>query len=69
MRPSSTSTPAKLPAPEEVNGWTSTQYTDALRHDQSNPAYNQSFRQLLHVGFKVAAKMGPQATFTRSRSQ
>ncbi|SNS82864.1 tagaturonate epimerase [Granulicella rosea] len=50
--------PAKLPTPEEVNGWTSEQYTSALRHDQSNPAYNQSFRQLLHVGFKVAAKMG-----------
>ena len=50
--------PAALPSPEEVNGWTSTQYTGALRHDQSNPAYNQSFRQLLHVGFKVAAKMG-----------
>ncbi len=51
--------PAKLPSVEEVNGWTSKQYTDALRHDQSNPSYNQSFRQLLHVGFKVAAKMGP----------
>ena len=50
--------PAKLPSPEEVNGWTSKHYTDALRHDQANPAYNQSFRQLLHVGFKVAAKMG-----------
>jgi hypothetical protein len=49
---------AKLPSVEEVNGWTSEQYTDALRHDQSNPAYNPSFRQLLHVGFKVAAKMG-----------
>jgi tagaturonate epimerase len=49
---------AKLPSVETVNGWTSTQYTDALRHDQSNPAYNPSFRQLLHVGFKVAAKMG-----------
>jgi hypothetical protein len=48
----------KLPAPEAVNGWTSEQYTSALRHDQSNPAYNPSFRQLLHVGFKVAAKMG-----------
>ncbi len=48
-----------LPRPEEVNGWTSAQYTDALRHDQSNKGYNQSFRQLLHVGFKVAAKMGP----------
>jgi tagaturonate epimerase len=50
--------PSKLPRPEEVNGWTSEQYTSALRHDQSNKAYNPSFRQLLHVGFKVAAKMG-----------
>jgi hypothetical protein len=49
---------AKLPEPEEVNGWTSEQFTSALRHDQSNKFYNQSFRQLLHVGFKVAAKMG-----------
>jgi len=48
-----------LPAPETVSGWTSEQFTGALRHDQQNPAYNQSFRQLLHVGFKVAAKMGP----------
>ncbi len=51
--------PKALPKPEEVSGWTSEQYTDALRHDQSNSSYNQSFRQLLHVGFKVAAKMGP----------
>ena len=50
--------PAKLPSPAEVNGWTSEQYTSALRHVQSNAAYNSSFRQLLHVGFKVAAKMG-----------
>ena len=50
---------SKLPSAEEVNGWTSQQYTSALRHDQSNPEYNPSFRQLLHVGFKIAAKMGP----------
>jgi hypothetical protein len=49
---------SKLPTPEEVNGWTSEQYVSALRHEQSNPAYNSSLRQLLHVGFKVAAKMG-----------
>jgi tagaturonate epimerase len=54
--------PAKLPKPEEVDGWTSEQFTSALRHDQSNPAYNPSFRQLLHVGFKVAAKMGDRYT-------
>ncbi len=50
--------PTKLPKPEEVNRWTSEQYTSALRHDQINKAYNPNFRQLLHVGFKVAAKMG-----------
>lgn len=49
---------SKLPGAEEVNDWTSEQYTGALRHDQANPAYNQHFRQLLHVGFKVAAQLG-----------
>jgi hypothetical protein len=51
--------PAKLPAPAVVNGWSSDEYTSALRHVQSNRGYNQHLRQLLHVGFKVAAKMGP----------
>jgi hypothetical protein len=51
--------PARLPPPTEVNAWTSEQYTSALRHVPSNKAYNSSLRQLLHVGFKVAAKMGP----------
>lgn len=49
---------ANLPSAEEVNGWTSTQFTDALRHIQSNPGYNADLRQLLHVGFKIAAQMG-----------
>jgi hypothetical protein len=48
----------RLPAPEAVNGWTPEQYTSALRHDQSNRAFNADFRQLLHVGYKVAAHMG-----------
>jgi hypothetical protein len=51
--------PAKLPTPDAVRNWTSEQYTSALRHVQNNKAYNSSLRQLLHVGFKVAAKMGP----------
>jgi hypothetical protein len=50
---------AKLPPPDAVRGWTSEQYTSALRHVPSAAAYNASLRQLLHVGFKVAAKMGP----------
>jgi hypothetical protein len=50
--------PAKLPSPSEVLGWSSDQYTSALRHVEGAAAYNSSLRQLLHVGFKVAAKMG-----------
>src|SRR5580692_5607427 len=50
--------PNKLPSADTVRGWTSEQYTSALRHVENNPAYNPSVRQLLHVGFKVAAKMG-----------
>ena len=49
---------ARLPVPEAVREWTSEQFTAALRHDEANAAYNPSLRQLLHVGFKVAAKMG-----------
>lgn len=49
---------AKLPSAAEVAGWTSEQFTGALRHDQSNPAFNPSLRQLLHVAFKLAAKKG-----------
>ena len=50
--------PAQLPAPAEVDRWSSAQFTSALRHDLDSPAYNSSLRQLLHVGYKVAARMG-----------
>src|ERR1700735_3271586 len=48
-----------LPSPDKVKGWSSEEFTGALRHDETNAAYNPSFRQLLHVGFKMAAHMGP----------
>jgi tagaturonate epimerase len=48
----------KLPSPADVKGWTSAQYVSALQHDKANPAFNPNFRQLLHVGFRVAAKLG-----------
>jgi hypothetical protein len=50
--------PAKLPSPDTVQAWTSDQYVNALRHDPSHAEFNSSFRQLLHVGYKIAAKMG-----------
>ncbi len=48
----------KLPSEAEVRGWISQQFTAALRHDPTNPGFNPSLRQLIHVGFKVAAVMG-----------
>ncbi len=49
---------AKLPDPQTVMAWTSDEYANALRHNQKDPRYNLHFRQLLHVGYKVAAEMG-----------
>ena len=49
---------SRLPAATEVSGWTSAQFTGALRHDPKHPGFNPSLRQLLHVGFKIAAKKG-----------
>lgn len=48
----------RLPSPREVSAWDSVRYVGALRHDQSNRSFNPHLRQLLHVGFKVAAEMG-----------
>ena len=50
--------PKKLPTKEAVNGWTSEQFVGALRHDAKNQLYNPHMRQLIHVGYKIAAKMG-----------
>ena len=47
-----------LPSPEEVNAWDSQKFADTLRHIQSNPSYNPSFRQLIHVAYKIAADLG-----------
>jgi hypothetical protein len=54
--------PSKLPDPKSVMGWSSAQYANALRHEELSPHYNPHFRQLLHVGFKVAAAMGQRFT-------
>jgi hypothetical protein len=49
---------SKLPSADAVRGWDSKQYVRALRHDPACPNFNPHLRQLLHVGYKVAAKMG-----------
>jgi len=50
----------QLPSPDEVDKWSGQHFADTLRHDLSCPQYNLHFRQLLHVGYKIAAEMGPQ---------
>ena len=49
---------AELPTPREAAGWDGAAFAAALRHDSACPAYNPSFRQLLHVSYRVAAEMG-----------
>ncbi|HKJ43795.1 MAG TPA: tagaturonate epimerase family protein [Sunxiuqinia sp.] len=49
---------AKLPSVDEVNGWTGEKFANTLRHIPGHPDYNPNFRQLIHVGYKVAAEMG-----------
>jgi hypothetical protein len=48
----------KLPTAAQVRDWSAEQFVGALRHEPTNPAFNAHLRQLIHVGYKVAAQMG-----------
>jgi hypothetical protein len=50
--------PGELPSPDTVDTWTGIKYADTLRHIPGHPDYNANFRQLIHVGYKVAADLG-----------
>ena len=47
----------RLPPVEAVNSWEGESFANALRHDSTCPDYNPDLRQLLHIGYKVAAEM------------
>lgn len=49
---------SRLPSAEEVSDWSSEKFANTLRHIPGHPDYNSNFRQLIHVGYKVAAEMG-----------
>ena len=53
---------AKLPSPKEIERWTGEKFADTLRHIPGHPDYNPNFRQLIHVGYKVAAEYGAEFT-------
>jgi hypothetical protein len=50
--------PARLPLPEVVERWSAAEFVAALEHDSACPHYNADLRQLIHVGYKVAARLG-----------
>jgi hypothetical protein len=50
-----------------MSSWSSEQFVWALRHDQTSPQFNPHLRQLLHVGYKVAAQMGDRFTTALER--
>ena len=52
----------ELPDPDDVAEWNGNKFAGALRHIPGNPDYNPSFRQLIHVGYKVAAELGDKFT-------
>jgi tagaturonate epimerase len=47
----------RLPTPQQVNAWDSQEFLRCLKHDESCPEYDPNLRQLLHIGFKVAAEL------------
>ncbi|MCK9588037.1 MAG: tagaturonate epimerase family protein [Terrimicrobiaceae bacterium] len=49
----------ELPVPATVSGWNGEALAAALTHEPSDPRFNSSLRQLVHISFKVAAEMGP----------
>ena len=54
----------RLPPTREVERWSGRKFADTLRHIPGHPDYNPDFRQLLHVGYRVAAEYG--AEFIRA---
>ena len=52
----------QLPSSENVNDWSGDKYANTLRHVQDHSEFNQHFRQLLHIAFKLAAKEGVRYT-------
>ena len=52
----------QLPSADQVDQWGSDKFANTLRHIPGQIDYNPSFRQLIHVGYKIAAESGDHYT-------
>lgn len=50
--------PEELPAAAEVQKWDAEAFARTMRHNPADPLFNASFRQLIHVSYKIAAELG-----------
>jgi tagaturonate epimerase len=48
---------SRLPVPDAVMQWSSEKFANTLRHVPGHADYDPMFRQLIHVGYKVAAEL------------
>lgn len=53
---------ARLPSPAKVRTWPAERFVAAVRHDPADPVFDSDMRQILHVGYKIAAGMGRRYT-------
>ncbi len=53
---------AGLPGAGDVADWDGERFANALRHEPDHPEYNPDMRQLVHVGYKIAAEQGKMFT-------
>ncbi|HTR99040.1 MAG TPA: tagaturonate epimerase family protein [Bacteroidota bacterium] len=47
-----------LPSPSDVARWPADKFARALRHEPGPNGFNRDIRQLVHVGYRIAAEMG-----------
>ena len=50
--------PEELPSSQEVAAWDAQTFARTMRHNPADPLFNPSFRQLIHVSYKIAAELG-----------
>jgi hypothetical protein len=49
---------ARLPTAAQVRQWSAEQFAATVRHEPGSRDFNPHVRQLLHVGYKIAAQQG-----------